>query len=269
MPSSFSRVPAFLFAALLAHRAAAVPPNEPADEAPPSNVPSFEPVPAPRDTDDTPSRESNTSPSEAEPSRSEAEPSEEPPPVDYPESTVVVESVAREPKADSFEPDEPDDSEDFEGEITLGLQWAFASEQIAAGPVLAVGGEGFWLDLEAPFLFTTKEAPELTANFLGNRWGIHGFWAPHASKTVRVRVGLGGDFYSLWGIHGDEFKAALALRADVTYWVQPNLGAELGVRGYPLSSEGLSVVRGPGGLEGVPVFLTAALHYRWGGEELK
>jgi hypothetical protein len=210
-----------------------------------------------------------------EPSEPSA-PSEAPPPVTFPEDEAPPS------EAESQDPTRPQDEvSGYEAgtysdhalvaqpssykrrwDFTLGLQYAWLKDQLALGPVGSIGQDGFWLDLEIVPVFTLNSAPELEGNYLGQRFTLAVSYAPLDTMNWRVRFGVGGDAYALWGINSEEWKGALALRADVTYWPVKHFGVELGVRGYPLSSDGLSVERGPGGAEWLPFFVTTTLYFR-------
>jgi hypothetical protein len=151
-------------------------------------------------------------------------------------------------------------------DFTAGLSYSFLKDQLQVGPVIAIGQGGFWLDLGAPLVFTLKSAPEIGGNYLGERFELAFGYAPLDTMKWRARFGIGGDLYTLWGIGAEEAKVALALKADVTYWATKNFGVELGVRGYPLHSEGLSVEKGPGGIPWLPFFFTVTVHYRSPGD---
>ncbi len=209
-----------------------------------------------------------------------AMPNEPPPPVAFPTGETSPGEMdsqdAMTPEGDAAAGSEPPYSDHAlvahpssyrrHWDFTLGLQYAWLKDQLAIGLVGAFGQDGFWLDLETAPVFTLKSAPELDGNYLGQRWGLAVFYAPLDTREWRARIGLGGDAYALWGINSEEWKGALALRADVTYWPTKHFGVELGVRGYPFSSDGLSVERGPGGAEWLPFFLTTTLHFRSPGE---
>lgn len=215
----------------------------------------------------------------ADPDRSaQATPGEAPPPVDFPEGEAPHGEVESEGPARDGLYGAPSDAPRYDDsklvsssskriwDFTAGLSYSWLSEQLVLGPVASFGQQGFWLDFGMPPIFTLNSAPELEGNYLGQRFELALGYAPLDTMKWRVRFSAGADIYALWGIDSEEAKAALALKADVTYWAAKHFGVELGVRGYPLASDGLSVEEGPGGVEWLPFFFTTTLHFRSPGE---
>ncbi len=278
-------------------RPALAEPSEPSVSAPLPLDTSTEPAPGPEQLDEPPveagsnapdapddapdvppeTPSATEAPTDAPASTSPSDVDEPPPPVEFPRGEAPAGEVETAgPTRDTTEA--PTDGYDDRAlvetpsvsrrswDYTLGVQHAWLAEQLAPGFVAAFGYSRFWLDLETAAVFTLLSAPEIDGNYLGQRFGLGAAYAPLDGDRFRVRLGVGGDAYALWGIHAEEWKVALALRADVTFWATKHFGVELGARGYPLSSDGLGVERGPGGIEWLPFFFTTSLHFRSPGE---
>jgi len=142
----------------------------------------------------------------------------------------------------------------------LALQgFAVASK---AMPGVAVRLGKYWGPrVEASFLWTTAPKAGVGA-FLGNQFGFYLEGTPVRSSRFELNVGLGADVYYLWGIHGDLAKIALSAEANLSYWATPTFGGCLGVRGYPLQSQGLELGTRFDGSAGTPILMTAGIQWR-------
>jgi hypothetical protein len=75
-------------------------------------------------------------------------------------------------------------------------------------------------------------------------------------------VGLGGDFYWLWNVHGDALEPALAVQAAGNLWVTPQLGIHASARAYPLAGSGLELGTTREGGDGLPVLFSTGITWR-------
>lgn len=118
------------------------------------------------------------------------------------------------------------------------------------------------LDLEASLLWLTEPAPPRGITHLGSQLGAHVMFLPVRERYFDLGVGLGGDFYWLWNVHGDAVEAALALKTEGNLWITPELGIYATARAYPLTSSGLELGSTPDADEGLPLLFSTGITWR-------
>jgi hypothetical protein len=131
------------------------------------------------------------------------------------------------------------------------------------GVELGLGRGWFEADVELSFIGLTRSSPDLDASFVGNQLGAFLMLTPLRERYYDVSVGLGGDFYLLWGIHSGAREAALAPRAVARIWPLENLAVTLTARSYLLHSEGLELGTAREGGSGPPILISTGLTWRF------
>lgn len=118
------------------------------------------------------------------------------------------------------------------------------------------------LDLETSLLWLTEPAPPRGVTHLGSQFGAHVMYLPVRERYFDFGVGLGGDLYWLWNVHGDAVEAALAIKLEGNLWVTPALGIYATARAYPLQSSGLALGSAPEPDEALPLLFSTGVTWR-------
>ena len=84
-----------------------------------------------------------------------------------------------------------------------------------------------------------------------------------AGVTDIVSVGIGGDFYLLWGIHEDATEAALAPRLVARIWPLADLALSFSARTHLLHSDGLGLGTQRDGSAGPPLLISTGITWRF------
>ena len=88
-------------------------------------------------------------------------------------------------------------------------------------------------------------------------------FTPVRERWLDVSVGLGGDFYLLWGVHSEAAEAALTPRAVVRLWPTEDLAVSFTARSYLVHSSGLELGTERNGSSGPPVLLSTGITWRF------
>jgi hypothetical protein len=144
----------------------------------------------------------------------------------------------------------------------LRAQGFWAQGKVMPGAALGLRLGAVELDLEATLLWLTEPAPPRGLTFLGNQIGAHLMLLPVRERYCDVGVGLGGDFYWLWNVHGDAVEPALALKAEGNLWLTPRLGLHAAARVYPWKSPGLELGSTRADEAGSPVLFSTGITWR-------
>jgi hypothetical protein len=136
---------------------------------------------------------------------------------------------------------------------------------LGAGVSFVDGLVGF--DLDLAFVYINEDAERAgfptDDSFIGNLLGIHLVFRPVKRRQMEGRVGVGFDYWALWGINGDEYKMGLPIFVEGRYFVDRTLNVHLQVRSYLLASEGLGLGVDFDGDETQPVLLTVGIGGTW------
>lgn len=159
-------------------------------------------------------------------------------------------------------PDTPSEAEEKESaggyllfDRVLGSgQWFWMQDKVMPGVELGMGRGLLEFDVELSFVATTQGSRDWDGTLLGNQLGAYVMLTPVRERYVDLSLGLGGDFYLLWGIHSDASEAALVPRVAVRLWPLERLGITLTARTYLLPSRGLELGTRRDGSE-APAFL--------------
>jgi hypothetical protein len=144
----------------------------------------------------------------------------------------------------------------------VGGQWFLLDGKAMPGVVGRAGSEWWWGHLETSLLMTTEDAPNLDTPFLGSQFGGYVAVAPLHLERVEAHAGVGGDFYWLWAVHGDEWHVGLSLRASGHFWMTNQLGVFVTLRGYPVSTQGLELGTTRDGDDRLPILASLGLEWR-------
>jgi hypothetical protein len=144
----------------------------------------------------------------------------------------------------------------------LSAQAFWAQGKVMPGAALGLRFGAVELDLEAALLWLTEPAPPRGLTFLGNQIGAHLMFLPVRERYFDLGVGLGGDFYWLWNVHGDAFEPALALKAEGNLWLTPQLAVYAAARAYPWKSSGLELGTTRGSEDELPVLFSTGITWR-------
>jgi hypothetical protein len=136
-------------------------------------------------------------------------------------------------------------------------QWFWTQDKLMPGLELGVGRGLVELDLELSFVASTRSSRDWDGTLLGNQLGAYLMLSPVRQRHVELSLGLGGDFYLLWGIHSDAWEAALVPRVAVRLWPFERLGITLTARSYLFPSRGLELGTRRDGSE-APAFLLSS-----------
>jgi hypothetical protein len=151
---------------------------------------------------------------------------------------------------------------DLHRNLGLGAQWFFVQDKIMPGLAFRGGHKWLWVHAETSFLFATESSPALDGAALGNQFGAYLAISPLNIERAEVHLGIGGDFYWLWGIHGDQWEVAFSTRLTGHYWLTRQLGAFASARAYPASTRGLELGTTRGDESGLPVLFTLGMEWR-------
>lgn len=138
--------------------------------------------------------------------------------------------------------------------ILGGAQWFWTQDKVMPGVEVGLGHGIVEFDFELSFVASTRSSPDWDGSMLGNQLGAYLMLTPVRQRYVDLSLGLGGDFYLLWGIHTDAAEAALVPRVAVRLWPLERLGITLTARTYLLPSQGLELGTRRDGSE-APAFL--------------
>jgi hypothetical protein len=142
-------------------------------------------------------------------------------------------------------------------------QWFWLQGKAMPGIEFAAGRGLFELDLELSFLTLTEHSRELDSSFLGNQLGAFLMLTPLRGRYFDLNIGLGGDFYLLWGIQSGVREAALAPRVVARIWPFENLGLTFMARSYLLHSDGMDLGTARDGSSGPPILLSTGITWRF------
>ena len=119
------------------------------------------------------------------------------------------------------------------------------------------------LDLDLAFIYLNDESERIgfpaDDSFVGNLLGIHLIYRVHKVGPAEGRVGVGFDYWALWGINGDEYKMGLPLFVEARYALAPGITTHLQARSYLIASDGLGLGVDFDGEETSPVLMTVGL----------
>jgi hypothetical protein len=143
----------------------------------------------------------------------------------------------------------------------IGAQWLWASGK--AMPGVALGGAYRLLrfGVEASLVTLTEPSHEFETRFLGNEFGLHVMVRPLYGKRWEIAAGMGGDWYSLWNIHGDLHEAALSVLGAGRFRFSEQVGAFVTARAYPLTTAGLELGTARDGSWRVPILLGTGIEW--------
>jgi hypothetical protein len=142
-------------------------------------------------------------------------------------------------------------------------QWFWVQGKAMPGFELGLGREWFELDLELSFVTLTDRSSDIDGRWAGNQLGAFAMFMPVRERWLDLSVGLGGDFYFLWGVHSDAREAALTPRAVVRLWPTEDLAISLTARSYLVHSTGLELGTERNGSSGPPVLLSTGITWRF------
>jgi hypothetical protein len=142
-----------------------------------------------------------------------------------------------------------------------GVHWLWAQGKAMPGMTLRLGGRWLAGEGEAGLIWLTERDPDRDRRFLGGQLGAHLSVTPVANHRFRLGGGLGGDFYPLFNIHGDEWQFALALRARGDVRVARKVWLFGTARAYPLHSDGLELGVNRARSNGLPVLFGTGIEW--------
>jgi hypothetical protein len=142
-------------------------------------------------------------------------------------------------------------------------QWFWVQGKAMPGFELGLARDWFELDLELSFISLTERSRELEGRWAGNQLGAFAMFMPVREPWLDVSVGLGGDFYLLWGVHSEAAEAALTPRAVVRLWPTQELAISFSARSYLVHSAGLELGTERNGSAGPPVLLSTGITWRF------
>lgn len=142
-------------------------------------------------------------------------------------------------------------------------QWFWVQGKAMPGFELGLGRDWFELDLELSFVTLTERSRDLEGRWAGNQLGAFAMFTPVREPWVDVSVGLGGDFYLLWGVHSEASEAALTPRAVVRVWPTEDLALTFTARSYLVHSDGLELGTSRNGSSGPPLLLSTGITWRF------
>jgi hypothetical protein len=144
-----------------------------------------------------------------------------------------------------------------------GAQWFWTQGKVMPGLELGMGRGLVEFDFEVSLLASTQSSRDWDGSVLGNQLGVYLMLSPVRQRYVDLSLGLGGDFYLLWGIHADASEAALVPRVAVRLWPLERLGVTLTARTYLLPSRGLELGTRRDGSEAPAVLLTSGITWKF------
>lgn len=131
-----------------------------------------------------------------------------------------------------------------------------ARGKVMPGVMMHASMPGLYIGAETALLWLVEQRPGYDGSFLGSQVGIHAGMNVLHRSGVDINLGLGPDFYWLWGMTSSAAERALALRAEVHYWPDRTHGLVFGARVYPLATDGLQLGEKQAGGAGWPVLFT-------------
>ncbi len=158
-----------------------------------------------------------------------------------------------------------DETETWSGlDRVLGsAQWFWVQGKAMPGFELGLGRERFELDVELSFVTLMERSSELDGRWVGNQLGVFAMFSPVRERWVDVSLGLGGDFYLLWGVHSDASEVALAPRAVLRLWPSEQLAISVSARSYVLHGSGLELGTARDGSASLPLLLSTGITWRF------
>lgn len=144
----------------------------------------------------------------------------------------------------------------------LGLQSLWVSEKVVVGPTMRIGQGMFFGRLETHLMWTTDTPAEFDRPFLGSQYGLYFEVLPLRHRYVELSVAAGADIFHLWGLHGNEVQASFSVKAGTRIRLTRQLGLNLEMRAYPVTSRGLELGTDRQGQEQPPLLFGTALEWR-------
>jgi hypothetical protein len=146
--------------------------------------------------------------------------------------------------------------------VSITGQWFWMQGKAMPGIELGMGRGLFELNVEISFVTLTQPSANFDGSLLGNQFGAYAMLTPLRNRYCDLSVGLGGDFYLLWGIHSDARKGALAPRLVARVWPSENLALTFSARSYLVHGVGLDLGTARDGSSGPPILLSTGI--TWG-----
>lgn len=138
----------------------------------------------------------------------------------------------------------------------IGAQLFLARDKFMPGVLIQGSTSAFYVSLEGSLIWLTRGSRDFDGRFLGNQFsatvGVNLF----PRSRFETIIGAGPEGYWLWGIYSGAREFALSLRAEVHYWFRPNAAVFVGVRGYPLATEGLELGKNRDGTHTLPLLFS-------------
>jgi hypothetical protein len=138
----------------------------------------------------------------------------------------------------------------------IGAQLFLARDKFMPGLLIQGSASAFYVSVEGSLIWLTRESRDYSGRFLGNQYsatvGVNLF----PRSRFETIIGAGPEGYWLWGIYSGANEFALSLRAEVHYWFRPNTAVFVGVRGYPLATEGLELGKSREGTHTLPLLFS-------------
>ena len=144
----------------------------------------------------------------------------------------------------------------------FGAQGFLTKDKVIVG----LDGGGFFsefigLHVGGSLIFVDENAPSkgVDSIFLGGLLELHlqGRFALH--RTAELRVGMGVDIWSLWGIDGDEVLFGLPALVEGRFFLSPQWAVYGRARYYLTSSKNIRLGENFEGEESVPVLLSVGI----------
>ena len=144
----------------------------------------------------------------------------------------------------------------------IGAQAFLVQDKIIAG----LDGGGFLnrfvgFHFGGSLLFVDENAPSkgVDSIFLGGLLEVHLQGRLNVHPSAEVRVGVGADIWSLWGIDGDEVLYALPAFVEGRFFMTPQWSVYGRGRYYLTSSKNISLGENFDGDEGLPLLFSVGL----------
>jgi len=119
------------------------------------------------------------------------------------------------------------------------------------------------LDLDLAFIYLNEGSERAgfseDDSFVGNLLGVHLIYQPLKQGPAQGRVGVGFDYWALWGINGDEYKMGLPIFVEGRYFLVPGVNTHVQIRSYLVASDGLGLGVDFDGEETTPVLVTVGI----------
>lgn len=152
--------------------------------------------------------------------------------------------------------------------VAFGPQWFWASQKAMTGVMLRAARDRWSGVLETSLIFDTNvpskddRRAEQNSAFLGAHFGGYVMASPIQNRRFEVSLGVGVDYYRLWGIHASAWELALAARAAGHLRLIGGFGMFASARVYALSSSGLELGSYRNGEDGLPVLFSTGIEWR-------